>query len=517
MKYQNIVRNTPWLLVASILLSACGGGGGSSSSSDANTGGDGSGSGGNASEQNFTVAGNVAGNSDAIILSLNGSEQSFPGPTFEFNATIAEGTDYTVAVATPPSGQSCSVANGQGNANSNITDVAVTCTDLPSSADNYSVGGTITGASGPVTLSLNGVEETFAGNSFIFSTLLEEDTVYTIAIVAVDDNDSCSLSGNTGTVMGEVNTVAVVCEAAAGSGGPPGASGAHRVAKMERDYDNNGIAEAVEVLTYSADGRSVAIESTYTDDGTPDLYYMGNSPDVVYFGTDFTFTAEGLPETFTIENTMGDGSSDTYRVTYHYESSRVSLITQETVNSTESLLVELVPHYTGDQLTSVTSDFAGSSSEWTFTYDSRGWLASSETRGNGMLLVTNYYTWRDDGQLSRIEQVGDLSGSSYELNLGYDAEGKIITAEHVDNQSPTSEINGTQTATYNAQNLIVKMEYDVLSDGSVESNEVFTWEEGGCNAMYAPAFGTLAIPGMRASDSSVFPAGVFARVAYCAE
>jgi exo-beta-1,3-glucanase (GH17 family) len=56
---------------------------------------------------------------DRLAIAANG--------TFTFPLQIANGSDYSVVVATQPAGQTCTVANASGTATSNVKTVAVTC------------------------------------------------------------------------------------------------------------------------------------------------------------------------------------------------------------------------------------------------------------------------------------------------------------------------------------------------------------------------------------------------------
>ena len=86
-------------------------------------------------------------------------------------------------------------------------------------APTYTVGGNITGASGTVTLKLNGGNDNTMGNgAFTFTTMLANGATYNVQVI--DANDRCTVTGGAGT-MGAANiaNVAVIC----------GAQGANKV------------------------------------------------------------------------------------------------------------------------------------------------------------------------------------------------------------------------------------------------------------------------------------------------
>ena len=80
----------------------------------------------------YTVGGNVSGlTGSGLALSLNGTENLplVSDGVFTFSTALNDGASYAVTIASQPTGQSCSVANGSGTiAGANVTNVAVTCT-----------------------------------------------------------------------------------------------------------------------------------------------------------------------------------------------------------------------------------------------------------------------------------------------------------------------------------------------------------------------------------------------------
>lgn len=79
----------------------------------------------------YAVSGIIQGlNSSAFVLSLNGSTLTVQNgtTTFAFPTYLTSGQAYSVAVATQPAGQNCSVTNGSGIvASSNINNILVFC------------------------------------------------------------------------------------------------------------------------------------------------------------------------------------------------------------------------------------------------------------------------------------------------------------------------------------------------------------------------------------------------------
>jgi hypothetical protein len=104
--------------------------------------------GGNISLSTYTVGGTVSGLSGSVVLQDDGADNITVNAngSFTFPTPLAAGSNYSVAVASNPAGQSCLVANGAGTISANVTNVSVTCTAGSGTAatDNFNQ------ANGPV-------------------------------------------------------------------------------------------------------------------------------------------------------------------------------------------------------------------------------------------------------------------------------------------------------------------------------------------------------------------------------
>lgn len=80
---------------------------------------------------NASIAGTVSGLASGTAVTLSNGSTTLAVATngaFAFPGVLAAGTAYVVTVATPPAGQSCSVANGTGTVVSgSATAIVVTC------------------------------------------------------------------------------------------------------------------------------------------------------------------------------------------------------------------------------------------------------------------------------------------------------------------------------------------------------------------------------------------------------
>jgi hypothetical protein len=73
---------------------------------------------GNAADKPFTVGGNVSGLTGSVTLQNNGGNNLVRNANggFTFTTALASGSAYAVTVASQPAGQTCTVANGSGDA-----------------------------------------------------------------------------------------------------------------------------------------------------------------------------------------------------------------------------------------------------------------------------------------------------------------------------------------------------------------------------------------------------------------
>lgn len=107
--------NKPVVFAVSMLLASCGGGGGG-------YGGGGSGA------TTYAVSGTISGLTGTVVLQNNGTDNlsiSTNGP-FSFKTPLPVSSGYNVTVLTQPTGQVCTVANGQ-DVYGAMTGLTVTC------------------------------------------------------------------------------------------------------------------------------------------------------------------------------------------------------------------------------------------------------------------------------------------------------------------------------------------------------------------------------------------------------
>ena len=163
----------------------------------------------------FTVGGTVSGLTGSVTLQNNSSNDIIKTTNDGFTFTAqAEGSDYAVTVSSQPTGQTCTVTNGSGtNITANITNVTVTCvTDV---VPTYSVGGTVSGLTGSVTLYEDTSAEDLAlstNGSFAFATEQVDGTPYAVTVLAQPTGQTCSVTNGSGTITtADVTNVSVAC------------------------------------------------------------------------------------------------------------------------------------------------------------------------------------------------------------------------------------------------------------------------------------------------------------------
>ena len=101
----------------------------------------------------YSIGGNISGLVGSVGLQLDGTNptstqtQTFSTSPFTFSTTLPAGSDWTVSVATQPTGQNCVVTNGSGsNLSANVGTVQVTCTPI-----QFTVTASAPGGNGTIT------------------------------------------------------------------------------------------------------------------------------------------------------------------------------------------------------------------------------------------------------------------------------------------------------------------------------------------------------------------------------
>ena len=191
-------------LIAALLVSCGGGGGGGGGGTSSSSG------------STYTIGGSISGLSGQVTLLNNGADPLIvkANGSFTFATPVANNGSYAVTVGTQPTGQTCTVTSGSGaGVVANITNVSVVCSTI-----TYTIGGSISGLNGQVTLLNNGADALIvkANGSFTFATPIAYNGSYAVTVGTQPTGQTCSIANNTGSgtnVIGNINNVSVVCSA----------------------------------------------------------------------------------------------------------------------------------------------------------------------------------------------------------------------------------------------------------------------------------------------------------------
>jgi hypothetical protein len=166
----------------------------------------------------YTVSGTVVGlQGSGLTLAMPGQSNlavASGATTFAFPGPMMSGSSYTVAVATQPSGQVCTVGGGIGMmGGANVTNVVVNC-----STNQFLVGGTVSGLAGTgLVLAMAGqtdLEVPAGASTFAFGSPMALGSAYSVTVKAQPTSpaQACTVANGIGT-MGSANVtnIAVTC------------------------------------------------------------------------------------------------------------------------------------------------------------------------------------------------------------------------------------------------------------------------------------------------------------------
>jgi hypothetical protein len=168
------------------------------------------------------VGGTVSGLNGTVVLQINGGQDLSltNNAAFSFGAALVSGTAYHITVKTQPDNQVCTVANGDGIVGSvAINNVAVTCTTNPE--NTFSIGGTVTGATGSLYLvdafiSADGshadVLAEVGNGAFTFQRTLSTGVTYFVSVLNPPAGQTCTVENGRGAIgNSNITNIAVTC------------------------------------------------------------------------------------------------------------------------------------------------------------------------------------------------------------------------------------------------------------------------------------------------------------------
>ena len=164
------------------------------------------------STNTYSVSAVVSGLTGTLVLQNNGGDDVTvtEDGTVSFATDLTDGANYSIAVASQPASQMCSVSAASGMVSGNdVTNVAVVC-----STNTYSVGGTVVGLLGSITLQLNGADDQTldADGAFTFATPVADASAYAVTVQGQPAGQSCSVANGSGTIdLAPITDVAINC------------------------------------------------------------------------------------------------------------------------------------------------------------------------------------------------------------------------------------------------------------------------------------------------------------------
>ena len=193
--------NISGLIGSLTLVNTVSSGSGYSSSSSSSVGSSFSSSVSGVSSGLSSLAGDIS--VDTLTVNSNG--------VFTFSNPVLFGHAYSVSVGTQPIGQVCQVLNGSGTVtDTNISNILVSCASLPS----FTVGGSVSGLVGSMTLRMNGGDPLpiSANGLFTFANPVLLGNTYLVNVKTQPIGQTCLVSNGSGIIVGSnVTNVSVAC------------------------------------------------------------------------------------------------------------------------------------------------------------------------------------------------------------------------------------------------------------------------------------------------------------------
>lgn len=160
----------------------------------------------------YKVGGSVFGLTGTLTLLNNGADAKTVNANgaFVFAAPVAWHGGSNVTVGTQPSGQTCTVTNGlQLNIAADVSNINILC-----ATHTYTIGGTVSGLSGTLTLQNNGADSLVlnADGAFVFATPVALSSGYSVTVSAQPAGKTCTVGNGSGAnVTANVTNVGITC------------------------------------------------------------------------------------------------------------------------------------------------------------------------------------------------------------------------------------------------------------------------------------------------------------------
>lgn len=261
----------------------------------------------------FPIGGTASGLSGALVLQNNGGDNltiSTDG-TFTFSTGLALNSTYAVTVLTAPSGQTCTVSNGQGTVSGTVSNIVVTCSG---SSQTYTLGGSVSGLTGTVVLQNSDSQQVSvsADGSFQFANALADAAPYAVTVATQPAGQTCTVNDGSGTISGaNVTNVSVTCSALTYSVGGT-VSGLTGTVVLQNNGGDDLSVSADGAFTFStelADGSGYAVSVLTQPSGQ--LCEVTNAGGTISGAdvTDVTVTCISVLKIFLTKGNYGSGAS----------------------------------------------------------------------------------------------------------------------------------------------------------------------------------------------------------------
>ncbi len=348
----------------------------------------------------------VDNGTDNLAVSTNGIAA--------FSTKLPSGEAYSVGVATPPVGQSCTVASREGTVGNQNILLGVSC-----AINSYSVGGTVAGLEAGASLVLQDAPGSYAtvnsSGAYSFKTLIPSGSTYSVSVYQQPVGGACSVSNPSGTIAGSnVLNVNVSCldsclrivrNQLGGNAGNWGQAGAPVVFPSGETVSSfTGVGPATFTLEGSTAGYSLLgtqlnlVQNTSYSLRVTVSNYTGNYP-----GSNFEILGAS-PSSFSGVKALNFGGNGVYALVFTYKGPNASYLARAGINvdagpggaggpggfTVSDLSLEQLPNSSAVPSEYVTPGYA-----WGFNYplaskyySSTGMLADSA----GALCANTYHT-----------------------------------------------------------------------------------------------------------------------------
>lgn len=161
-------------------------------------------------ETSFSIGGTATGIDGDITIQNNGKDDFIitNDVDFIFDTALKEGESYEVTVSKKPTGQTCTVTNGEGTVTKKVSNIVINCAPT---AGTLTVN--VTHLNGTVVLQNNaGDDLTITSNGTdTFSTEIKVGDDYDVTVLTQPTNQTCQITDGTGTMDNDGAEVSIAC------------------------------------------------------------------------------------------------------------------------------------------------------------------------------------------------------------------------------------------------------------------------------------------------------------------